>query len=94
MPKPLRTNRKLVKLWKGLDPEQKRAFARLISSTVENLRQYVHGRRVIHPELAVRLEKASLKAASVTMIVLDRTELSETCGRCEYARAFKKLEKQ
>lgn len=84
--KPIRPNPKLLALWKSLKPEQKQLFAKLAKTTIQNLRQYVEGRRHIHPDLAIRVERASAGVG----VVLDRTELSDVCRRCDYARIARK----
>jgi hypothetical protein len=86
MTKPLRPNPKLLALWRSLKPEQKRLFAKLAKTTAGSLRQYAEGQRPIHPDLAIRVERASTGVGAA----LDRTELSEVCRRCDYARIARK----
>lgn len=81
--KPLRPNRKLLALWRGLDPKQRKRFAALAKSTPGSLRQNAEGGRGISSDLAIRLEKA---AARMGLSPLSRADLNEACGRCEYAK--------
>ena len=81
--KPLRPNPKLLALWRSLTPAQRVVFAKHTKSTVGALRGPVEGRRGIGPDLAIRIEKATTKLGGTP---IGRTELSETCGKCEYAR--------
>lgn len=81
---PLRPNPKLLALWRQLTPAQRLVFARHAKSTPGALRGPIEGRRGISPDLAIRLEKASVRMRVGEPVM--RTELNETCGRCEYAR--------
>lgn len=89
--KPLRPNRKLTTLWHRYSPEQKRQFALHLKTTVDSLRQYVDGRRTIHPELAIKMEKASHRIVWAVgrterpMPDISREDLSAVCAKCEYA---------
>lgn len=87
MTKPLHPNRKLLALWRSLKPAQKIAFAGRAKTSPETLRQYVEGYRIIQPDLAIRIERATVAQGKR----IDRSELSSVCGGCEYARYCKKV---
>lgn len=80
-------NRKLLALWHRLDVTLRRRFADLAKTTVGSLRQYAEGRRNMSPGLAIRVEKATVMLG---VPKIDRTELSEVCRKCKYARACRK----
>jgi len=82
--KPIKTNPRLVKLWASLDAAQRKVFAKHVKSTVNSFKHTAYGRRRITPETAVRIEKATVRMG---LDVIGRTELNETCARCEFARA-------
>lgn len=88
MNKPLKPNPKLQALWRDLDPKQRKRFAALAGKTAGSLRHVVDGRRGISSDLAIKLEKASVRMA---LKPLDRMALNETCGKCEFARYCKKV---
>lgn len=82
--KPLRPNPKLLALWRRLEPKQRAVFAKYVKSTDSTLRQYAEGRRNISPDLAIRIEKAAARMQIIPIV--NRTDLSQTCAKCEYAR--------
>lgn len=84
MTRPLKPNPKLMALWQSMTPPQRKRFAALARSTSGSLRQTVEGRRGISSDLAIRLEKA---AARLGLKPISRTDLSDTCSKCEFARA-------
>lgn len=88
MKKPLRPNRKLLAFWRGLSPAEKRAFAGDVKSSVDSLRQYVDGRRTVHPEMAVKLERASWR---IMPVGVDRADLSPVCAKCKYVAAVRQI---
>lgn len=81
--KPIRPQPKLLALWRSLTPAQRKRFATLAKSTPGSLRQYSEGRRSVNPDLAVRIEKAGVKMGFAP---ISRTDLNETCAKCEFAR--------
>lgn len=81
---PLKPNAKLAAMWRKMTPPERLRFATLVKSTPGSLRQSIEGRRKISPDLAVRIERATV-AIGVTPI--NRTSLNETCKRCDYAKA-------
>jgi len=88
MKKPPRPNPKLLALWRKLKPAERVRFAALAKSTTGSLKHYAEGRRGISSDLAIRLEKASVKMRVVPIV--SRMDLSDACGRCEFAKAFAK----
>ncbi len=87
--KPLKPNPKLLKLWRGMTPAERKVFAQFAKSTDGSLRQVAEGRRGISSDLAVRIEHAVVKIGAKP---ISRMELNSTCGGCEFARYVKKLE--
>lgn len=81
--KPIKPNPKLLALWRSLSPAQRKVFARHAKSTAGALRGPVEGRRGISSDLAVRIERAVVKIHAQP---ISRTELNETCNKCEFAR--------
>jgi hypothetical protein len=53
-------------------------------STPGAMRQYIEGRRHISPDIAIRLEKATL---TLGVDPISRMTLNQTCRRCDFARA-------
>lgn len=90
--KPLRPNPRLLSMWRGMSAEQKRVFASHVKSAPNTLRQYVEGWRTIQPELAIRIEDASVQMRAEGVKRIDRTQLSAVCRGCSYAKAMKKLD--
>jgi len=80
-PKPIP---KLSALWTSLTPEMRRRLTKLMHTTPGTVRQYVEGRRTISPDMAIRMEKATI---TLGVEPLNRRELSKTCHDCEYAKA-------
>lgn len=87
--KPLKPNPKLLKLWRGMSPVEREAFAVLVKSTAGSMRQVAEGRRGVSSDLASRIERATVK---IGVKPISRMELNSTCGSCEFARYVKKLE--
>ncbi len=82
--KPIKVNSRLRNLWASLTAAQRKVFAKHVKSTVGSFKHTAYGRRRITPETAVRIEKATVRMG---LDVIGRTELNETCSRCEFARA-------
>lgn len=83
MKKPIRPNPKLLALWRSLTPPQRKRFAALAKSTPGSLRQLAEGRRGISSGFAIRIEKAG---GRMGVGCLNRTDLSDDCRGCEYAK--------
>ena len=73
---------KFLTLWKKMIPAARIEFAKMIRTSSGNLRQYAEGRRGITPKLAIRIEKA---VDELKLPPINRTELNDTCRKCEYA---------
>jgi hypothetical protein len=76
-------------VWKTLTPKQRKHFAKLAKTTPGSLRHQIEGRRPFSTELAVKVEKATVKMG---LPIVNRGDLNETCGRCDYARYCKKVD--
>jgi len=76
---------RLAKAWQRMVPADRKAFAKLVGTTVNSFRHVAEGRRGISPDLAIRIEKASEKMIE-RMPAFERGELNETCRKCDYAR--------
>lgn len=78
-----------LKKWKSLaTTEQWRELAFRASTTVGTMDHLVTGNRKASSAMAIRIERASDRMAG--MPTLNRTELSDTCGSCDYARKCRK----
>jgi len=82
-------NKRLLALWQKLEPKMRERLARLAGTSPGSLRQYAEGRRRVNPELAAQLEK-SIKLMGY--VPINRTQLNDTCKRCEYARRCLRLD--
>jgi hypothetical protein len=81
----------------GATQDEKGKLAKLAAITRENLRWVAGGYRSkgkvdISPELARRMELASIKIFRAGLEPLRREQLCQACGRCELAKAARQCE--
>ena len=61
--------------WRDAEPDDKRALARAVKSSVDALRHVVHGQRAASADLAGKIEAAT---------GIGRGELCDACRRCPH----------
>ena len=71
-------------LWQEMTPELRRRFVKVLGTTPGTARQYAEGRRGISSAVAIRIEKATMLMGT-KFPRLNRMQLNETCGSCEFA---------
>lgn len=79
--------------------DEKSKLAKLAAITRENLRWVAGGYRSkgrvdVSPELARKMELASIKLQRAGLDPLRREQLCQACGRCELAKAARQCEAQ
>lgn len=79
-----------IKTWMTLaTTAQQEQLAALLGSSRATLYQYSNLERGVSATRAIALEKATTKMAKITkgrLPVVLRTETSEACGQCEFAK--------
>lgn len=76
----------LQRLLKRATAEQKRRFAEHADTSVNHLHQLATGHRGAGPELARRIEHASVLMSTERLPVVLREDLCDACKTCEFAK--------
>lgn len=77
----------LERLLARADAEQKKRLAAHAKTSVNHLYQLASGHRGAGPDLARRIEHASVKMSNERLPVVLREDLCDACKTCEFAKA-------